>query len=107
MSESEYAAFLAESAGESEDQIVRRVAAHFSLMESASKALGTGLKIGGGMGKPESMSKRSINVAGLNPVRWQLESEVESRMSALGATRMEGHWSADSEYLVSSAFLKA
>ncbi len=105
MSESEYAAFITESAGEVDEEIIGRVAAHFSLMESASKALGTGLKIGGGMGKPESMSKRSINIAGLEPVRWQLESEVESRMSALGATRMEGHWSADSEYLVSAAFL--
>ena len=105
MSESEYVGFSEDSATESSEQVVRRVAAHFSLMESASKALGTGLKIGGGMGKPESMSKRSLNVSRLTPVKWQLEPEPESRIQSLGASRLEGHWSADSEYLVSAAFL--
>ena len=108
MSEGEYARFLSESLEDLEEGMVRRVAAHFSLMESASKALGTGLKIGGGMGKPESMKKQSINVNQLSPsVILDLAPEVRVRMGKLHASSLAGYYSADSEYLVSAAYLRS
>ena len=106
MSEEEYDHFEAESAGESEEAVLRRAAAHFSLMESASKALGTGLKIGGGMGKPESLPKQSIGVRlSRGETEFVLDQEAEDRLRFLRASRLEGYYSSDSEYLVSAAFL--
>ena len=43
-----------------------RASTHFSLMEAASKACGTGLKIGGGMGRPTSLPKQSLGVQELD-----------------------------------------
>jgi phosphopantetheinyl transferase (holo-ACP synthase) len=113
MSDCEFETFLKHSSDESEEAMIRRAAAHFSLMEAASKALGTGLKIGGGMGKPESLPKRSVNarVSGLGSrvseweVEFDLESDAMERIRVLKASRVEGYVSADSEYLVSAAFL--
>ena len=50
------------AACESTEQFRQRVAAHFSLKESVSKALGTGLKLGIGYGFSESISPRQIEV---------------------------------------------
>jgi phosphopantetheinyl transferase (holo-ACP synthase) len=106
MAEEEYTAFLAASANEDEEALRRRVAAHFSLMEAASKALGTGLKIGGGIGHSASLPRASLGVARLNPaVRFALGAEAVARCAALGARRLEGHWGADGEYLLSVALL--
>lgn len=105
MSEDELAWFESESEKEDLESMMIRAAAHFSLMESASKALGTGLRIGGGMGKPTSLPKQSLNLESLNPVEFALGPEVESRCGRLSATRLEGHWGADEEYLVSAALL--
>jgi phosphopantetheine--protein transferase-like protein len=117
MSESEYRCFLDLSGRKDRTlrSVIVRAAAHFSLMEAASKALGTGLKIGGGMGKPESLPKRSINVQILaegstsseSRVTFNLEQDADDRMRSLGAGRLEGYFSADSEYLVSAVFLSA
>ena len=83
-----------------------RVAAHFSLMEAASKALGTGLKIGGGMGSPASLPKQSLGVSALEPkVTFLLDGMARQRMDELGATHCTGYWSADDEFLVSVALL--
>jgi phosphopantetheinyl transferase (holo-ACP synthase) len=65
MAPDEYAAFQAAAAGDDLERLRCRVAAHFSLMEAASKALGTGLKMGGGLGRPTSLPKRSLNVVDL------------------------------------------
>jgi phosphopantetheinyl transferase (holo-ACP synthase) len=106
MSEEEFLAFEIASRQDDHEMLTKRVAAHFSLMEAASKALGTGLKIGGGMGRPASLPKQSIGLSALAPaVEFTLASEAEARRRHLNATRLEGYWSADSEYLVSAALL--
>ncbi len=106
MSDVELAVFEAASAEEDARATALRVAAHFSLMESASKALGTGLKIGGGMGKAESLPKRSIGVLRHSPhVLFTLGAEAVARMDRLRASRLEGRCAADGEYLLSAALL--
>jgi phosphopantetheinyl transferase (holo-ACP synthase) len=102
MSEEELVGF---ETGEGPD-LLTRVSAHFSLMEAASKALGTGLRIGGGMGGPESLPKQSLGIrSAATPVEWLTAPDARERMRALGAARLEGHWSAGAEYLVSVALL--
>jgi len=106
MSEDEQAAFESATENDDPETRIRRTAAHFSLMESASKALGTGLKIGGGMGHAASLPKQSIHIASLSPtVEFHLGPEAQARCDKLGANRLEGHWGADMEYLVSAVLV--
>jgi phosphopantetheinyl transferase (holo-ACP synthase) len=106
MSETEWRSFIAASEDDMEEALRRRVAAHFSLMESASKACGTGLKIGAGMGRPTSLSKQALGVRRLEPdVDLLFDSEAQARLRHLGANRWEGDWSVDHEYLVSVVLL--
>jgi phosphopantetheine--protein transferase-like protein len=107
MSAEEFAHVLEASAAETEDAFRIRVAAHFSLMEAASKALGTGLKIGAGMGGPESLPKQSLGIRMLeSAVEFLLASAARDRMAHLNATRLTGTWAEDGEYLVSAAILQ-
>ncbi len=106
MSAEEYAVFLSAGTGEEPDAFSQRGAAHFSLMEAASKALGTGLKIGGGMGGPASLPKQSLGVLDLQPeVEFIIGPEARSRIARLGGGPLKGYWGTDGEYLVSAAFL--
>ena len=61
-------------------------AIHFSFMEAASKACGTGLKMGVGMGHSLSLPKQSLGCK-LNPDKISLITtpESEARMNLLGA----------------------
>jgi phosphopantetheinyl transferase (holo-ACP synthase) len=106
MSGEEYEGFKAAAQGEELEQVLCRVSAHFSLMEAASKALGTGLKIGAGMGGAESLPKQSLGVERLQPdVQFLLTPDAEARCNQLRGTFLEGHWSFDEEYLVSIVLL--
>lgn len=106
MSADEYALFAEATRADDEDALRRRVAAHFSLMEAASKALGTGLLIGAGMGRLGSLPKQSLGVETLDaPVRLLLDDAARRRCAALRARRLTPFWSADDEYLVSAVFL--
>ncbi len=88
--------------GEDLDRVRLRVAAHFSLMEAASKACGTGLKMGAGMGTPASLAKSELGVKALGPPATLLfGSEAQCRLSALETRRWEAHWESDDEFLVS------
>lgn len=107
MSADELAGLLEAGSKEDEEGFRIRVAAHFSLMEAASKALGTGLKIGAGMGGPESLPKQSIGIRGLEPrVEFLLGLDARNRIACLKAERLTGTWAADGEYLVSAAVLR-
>ena len=102
MSEEEWNLVSAGSVTEAEADLRVRVAAHFSLMEAASKACGTGLRIGGGIGRATSLPKYALGVRSLDsPVELLFEQEATDRMTFLGATRYEAHWAADNEFLVS------
>lgn len=106
MSGKELQMFEENAASESIDFLVIRAAAHFSLMESISKALGTGLKIGAGLGKPISLPKQSVGISRLTPeVAIIMETPALERMVLMGADRVEAHWGADENYLVSAALL--
>ncbi len=106
MSDAELEAYLAASADDDTAVLCLRTAAHFSLMEAASKAFGTGLKIGGGMGSPASLPKQSLGALAVLPaVELLVEGEALLRSEELGAERMEAYWSADEEFLVSSVLL--
>ena len=106
MSEREQSEFDAASANDDLPRLRLRAAAHFSLMEAASKACGTGLKIGGGMGRPTSLPKQSLGVQQLDfspagSAELLFEGEALSRLDTLNAKRAHAYWSADDEFLIS------
>ena len=106
MAEEELAAFAAATLETDEEGLRIRVAAHFSLMEAASKACGTGLKIGVGMGAATSLPKASLGALRLEPqVELLIGPEAQARLTALGATRQAGYWGADDDTLLSAVFL--
>ncbi len=107
MGQAERETFARDAADEEEEALRVRVAAHFSLMEAASKACGTGLKIGAGMGRAMSLPKQSLGVQTLAPrVALQFGPEAQVRLQTLGAARHEAHWAADAEYLTSVVLLR-
>lgn len=105
MSEREFSAFLREADASPDIPLLHRAAAHFSLMESASKALGTGLKMGGGMGGDFSVPKQSIEIIGIDPVRFALTGMADDRRILLSGCKFAGHWQVDGEYLISMTIL--
>ncbi len=107
MAEAEWDAFTAAATDDEEEEALRlRVAAHFSLMEALSKACGTGLNLGVGLGRKTALSRFSLGVLRLAPeVGFTFGPEAQTRLAALGATRGEGFWGTDGEYLVSAALL--
>lgn len=106
MSVQEQAAFDLASAQEGLEAIRLRAAAHFSLMEAASKACGTGLKIGVGMGRVTSLPKQSLGVLALAPnVELLFEGDAVAQLEALGACRAEAYYSADATLLISLVLL--
>ena len=108
MSEAEWEAFEAAATFDTEMELRTRVAAHFSLMESASKACGTGLKIGGGMGRSTSLSKYALGVRCLSPtVELLFDTEARTRLDVLGAARYESYWDTDGVYLISAVLLRS
>ena len=97
-----------EQANEGDDlnRLRVRVAAHFSLMEAASKACGTGLKVGIGMGRDTSLPKQSLGVLRLEPdVELLFEGDALPRLESLGAQRAEAYWSAGEKFLISVVLL--
>ena len=107
MSEIEWEAFQAGAENDDEEALRIRVAAHFSLMEAASKACGTGLKIGIGMGSAYSLPKAELGAIRLRyAVEMYFGPAAKVRLNAIGATQWEGFWGADDEYLVSGVVLK-
>ncbi len=105
MSNDEYLSFRRNAECDDPSALAVRAAGHFSLMESASKALGTGLKLGLGMGRAAALPRRSLCLSSLTPVEFALGPEAEARCRRLRARRLEGYWAADHEYLVSLALL--
>ena len=110
MSAREQAAFMQasedNSKGDDLNRLRVRVAAHFSLMEAASKACGTGLKVGIGMGRDTSLPKQSLGVLRLEPnVELLFEGDALTRLETLGAQRAEAYWSAGDTFLISVILL--
>ena len=106
MSAQEHAEFAQASVDDDLAQLRLRVAAHFSLMEAASKACGTGLKVGIGMGRDTSLPKQSLGVLRLEPeVELLLEGEAVPRLEALGAQQVTAYWSAGDTFLISTVLL--
>lgn len=110
MSAEEWARFQARSDTEDEEALRQRVAAHFSLMEAASKACGTGLKIGVGMGRATSLPMHSLGVDLLEePVRLLFGTEARRRLETLGAVEAAAHWcveeDASGDYVTSVVLL--
>ncbi len=83
-----------------------RTAAHFSLMEAASKACGTGLKIGVGMGRERSLPKQSLGALRLSPtVKLAFGPAARQRLDEIEAVRYEAFVHAGPEMLVSAVAL--
>lgn len=107
MGETEWEAFQAGAEQDDEEALRIRVAAHFSLMEAASKACGTGLKIGMGMGAMYGLPKAELGAVRLRfAVEMFFGPAAKARLDEIGATQWEGFWGADGEYLVSGVVLK-
>jgi phosphopantetheinyl transferase (holo-ACP synthase) len=86
MGDEEWNSFESAVAGLTQDELVVRTAAHFSLMEAASKALGTGLALGLGLGRPGSVPARSIGIRRLAPeIELLFDGPAAQRMADLGA----------------------
>lgn len=109
MSGQEWAEFLEYAEEDTDEELLLRAAAHFSLMESASKACGTGLKIGFGMGRDYSLPKDSIGVTTLySRVELLFQSAARNRIDTMNVKRSEANWNtcdAGGEYLVSAVLL--
>jgi phosphopantetheinyl transferase (holo-ACP synthase) len=106
MSPAEHAAFVAAAMGCDHAALVQRVASHFSLMEAASKALGTGLRLGFGNGTRQSLLPSEIAVTALAPeIVFDFGSAAQARCDFLGAARAEGQVALDEEYLRSEVYL--
>lgn len=106
MSETEFVGLQGYLQEESEAELRNRVVAHFSLMEAASKACGTGLKIGLGMGKPTSLPIRSLGAKSVSPtVELLFEEPALQRIADLGATRYTGYVLCEGAYLTSVVVL--
>ncbi|MCS6776195.1 MAG: 4'-phosphopantetheinyl transferase superfamily protein [Chloroherpetonaceae bacterium] len=106
MSVQEWQAFTAASHGEDEEALRVRVAAHFSLMEAASKALGTGLRLAMRGARPLALPPRALGVSRLRPeVRLLLGPEAEARRQALRGGECAGDWAVCGEYLISAVVL--
>ena len=107
MGETEWEAFLVGSENDDEEALRVRVAAHFSLMEAASKACGTGLNMGIGMGGSYGLPKSELGAIRLRyAVELLFGPAAKARLTEIGAARWEGFWGADDEYLVSGVVLK-
>ena len=106
MSETERANFEELAQNDSDEELLIRVAAHFSLMEAASKACGTGLKIGLGMGRSTSLPKQSLGVKTLAPdVRLLIEGDAKNRLAVLGVNHSEAYWGKEGEFIVALVLL--
>lgn len=106
MSEFEWTGFQEAMQGESESAIRLRVMAHFSLMEAASKACGTGLKIGLGMGRSASLPKQTLGAKTLTPaVQLLIEGEAITRLQELNVTYSEACWGVEADYLIALVLL--
>ena len=89
-----------------QEKVLLLSAAHFSLMESASKACGTGLKMGIGMGKKDSLPKQSLGF-NLNkyPVELLTDRISTARMQELGAIGYEAAFRCDANFMLSAVLL--
>jgi phosphopantetheinyl transferase (holo-ACP synthase) len=106
MSNREHEGVLPYLEAEPEEALRVRLAAHFSLMEAASKACGTGLKIGIGLGKPTSLPMHALGAERVEPdTKLLFEGAALARLEALGAQRAEGIWAVDGEFLIAVVIL--
>jgi len=106
MEPTEYERFQCAARQDDEEALRRRVAAHFSLMEAASKALGTGLKVGAFMGHSASLPLSALGALQLEPsVQLFFDDHAQTRLATLNAQRWEAYWGSDDTYLVSAVFL--
>lgn len=88
------------------EKVLLLSSAHFSLMESASKACGTGLKMGIGMGKTESLPKQSLGFnLNSNPIALLADRISEARIEALGAVGYEAAFRFDVSFMMSAVLL--
>jgi phosphopantetheinyl transferase (holo-ACP synthase) len=106
MSDAEWKGFEQASRELAWEELIVRTAAHFSLMEAASKALGTGLALGLGLGRLGSLPARSIGVVSLEPrVEMLFEPPAVARMDLLGAAGAICHWEAAADHLLATVIL--
>ena len=80
------------------EMAAEHAAASFALMEAASKVLGTGLRMGLGVGGPVSVPMRSIHVEA-SPSGWRVAAigEAGVRLESLGCDRLAGACWSDGE----------
>ncbi|HSV72562.1 MAG TPA: 4'-phosphopantetheinyl transferase superfamily protein [Chthonomonadales bacterium] len=100
------AALEAEERSGGREALLLGVAARFALTEAASKALGTGLRLGLGLSGSGGLLPREIGV-----VTWRAPARIEPgpgarrRMGALRAAHIAGHAAYDDEYAVGAVLL--
>jgi len=88
------------------EALLAGVAARFALVEAASKALGTGLRLGLGLGARGGLPPPEMGVVEWRgAVRLEPGAAARRRMAALGAARIGGHAGCDAEYAVGVVLL--
>lgn len=106
MGESEFAAFTHAARHDDEEALRIRAAAHFSLMESLSKACGTGLRLGIGLGKTTSLPPHTLGVLNLEPeVECLFAGQARQRLAVLEVSSWRAVWTRGPDYLLSAAAL--
>jgi phosphopantetheinyl transferase (holo-ACP synthase) len=106
MSPAEWFGFEPYTFGASDDVLLIGVAAHFALMEALSKACGTGLKIGLGMGRSASLPMHTLGAAQIYPdVQLLIEGVAIDRFQELGVANAEAYWGIEDEFLLAVVLL--
>lgn len=106
MSELEWSGFERYTYGAVENVLRFGVMTHFSLMEAASKACGTGLRIGLGMGRSTSLPMQSLGAEMIIPiVHLLIEGEALIRFQELGVSHSEAYWGLEEEYIIALVLL--
>jgi hypothetical protein len=102
MSDEELGAFRSSAAEDDVDALRVRVAKHFSLMEAASKALGTGLRLGAGYGTRGGVRPHIISVMSLEPCHIEIAHGGSRRYS----DQIHGHVVCNGPYVAALTVLR-
>ncbi len=104
MGNAEWVGFEKAASEDTDEELRVRVAAHFSLMEAASKALGTGIKLLDSL--PSTLPVSSISILSLQPDTLVIfEGDAEAHKIEIEGGKCMAYWEADNNFLVSAVLI--
>lgn len=104
MGDVEWEAFQTASTNDDVEALALRVASHFSLMEALSKACGTGLKMGLGLGKMTSLPMHSLGALSVrDEIRLFFGIDAQERLTTLGGRHTQADIQITHDFVISTA----